>query len=1009
MAQGPAPAVDRIRRERRMYWLAHHTGSSDAGLSGHRACGEGRVRSSVGLCLTGALAALIGCGSSTPQARCQGVVCAAPDQCHQTGTCDPQTGLCSSPAKPDGATCDDANACTSGDACHAGVCASGAPVACLALDECHDIGVCEPASGACTNPSRPDGSACNDLDGCTLTDACQAGACVGSNPVTCGALDACHDAGTCDDLTGLCNNPAKVEGSPCDDGNACTTTDSCLAGTCAGTGLVSCAEPDPCHEPGTCGPTTGTCGYLPKADGTPCMVGSAAPGTCRTGVCTEGTQAFERTVETDRRVMAMVPPEGGTVVATASSGVVYSLEIPANALEAPMQVAATPVTSLSGLAVTGPLVAAVHLEPSGLTFFQPARVRVSGIAGLAGTTLRAFVISDDGGTIDQVTFEMDGSDLIVQVGHFSDVAVYGGDAVEYNWCTGTAPFEQWLAALPAYLTVAKRAQWVVATLAAWLNDCNPNDDPSGFPRYWYVGNAYVSEMSLWHRDIVRRLDLGIAYTGYYSDPVLSEFNLWRSESLSRLWQTLLQVAQLDDTVFDSMAELGFRKIATLLEARFAHYEAVCASSGEESLDMGTWDVIYTACKYESSADPLSNRIFFGEPEKLMDLKTCGTVGLQMNPKEFTLVPGSTTWFYTERIKRDGTVVSSTRPSMQTPLPVLWDALGPPYSARPVTVDQRGVVTAVSAGEATVRATHYGPGGAELLRASAPVLVRELTIDVQPAVLLLREGETAVLHATFKDTTTQPSCEFQWLSSNVLVAAATAQPAGAPDAEVVGDYAGHANITVICGDEVGIAKLSVYNSIRVSPSAACMAVGASTQLTALALDMPISATVSWDASPEIVSIVNGWTTGLAGGQTIVTATLDDGADPLHAVSRIMVTPLPVCGTWDLLITDIEEHPTDLVNYSSSTVIIQPDWATPGQFWASKANLGEQFPIFVSGDAVTWSVVYQDQEGGWTCEDFFGTLTTTGELSGESEWTWHETGDCASERIGDGHSVYSGFLR
>src|SRR5207247_9484497 len=54
-----------------------------------------------------------------------------------------------------------------------------------------------------------DGTACNDGNACTQTDTCQAGACVGSNPVVCSASDQCHVAGTCDTATGVCSNPDR--------------------------------------------------------------------------------------------------------------------------------------------------------------------------------------------------------------------------------------------------------------------------------------------------------------------------------------------------------------------------------------------------------------------------------------------------------------------------------------------------------------------------------------------------------------------------------------------------------------------------------------------------------------------------------------------------------------------------------------------------------------------------------------------------------------------------------
>jgi hypothetical protein len=75
-----------------------------------------------------------------------GISCAARDQCHLPGTCDPQTGTGSSLPAPDGTPCDDGVACTAPDTCTAGVC--GGP---QDLDACLDDFLCyktKPASGS---------------------------------------------------------------------------------------------------------------------------------------------------------------------------------------------------------------------------------------------------------------------------------------------------------------------------------------------------------------------------------------------------------------------------------------------------------------------------------------------------------------------------------------------------------------------------------------------------------------------------------------------------------------------------------------------------------------------------------------------------------------------------------------------------------------------------------------------------------------------------------------------
>ncbi len=133
-----------------------------------------------------------------------------------------------------------------------------APVVCAASDACHEAGTCDPVTAICSNPAKAEGASCSDGNACTRHDACVGGACVGSDPVVCAASDQCHEAGVCDPSSGSCSNPARADGSSCSDGNACTQTDQCVGGTCSGTTPVVCSAPG-CTTPGTCNPANGTC------------------------------------------------------------------------------------------------------------------------------------------------------------------------------------------------------------------------------------------------------------------------------------------------------------------------------------------------------------------------------------------------------------------------------------------------------------------------------------------------------------------------------------------------------------------------------------------------------------------------------------------------------------------------------------------------------------------------------------------------------------------------------
>src|SRR5262249_20764081 len=151
------------------------------------------------------------------------------------------SGTCSNPAKANGSICNDGDACSQTDTCQAGVCTGTNPVVCASPDERREGDDCRPASGPCPKPAKANGSACNDGNACTQSDTCEAGACVGTNPIVCGALDQCHEAGVCDPASGICSNPGKVNGSACNDGDACSQTDTCQAGVCTGTNPVVCA------------------------------------------------------------------------------------------------------------------------------------------------------------------------------------------------------------------------------------------------------------------------------------------------------------------------------------------------------------------------------------------------------------------------------------------------------------------------------------------------------------------------------------------------------------------------------------------------------------------------------------------------------------------------------------------------------------------------------------------------------------------------------------------------
>ena len=116
-------------------------------------------------------------------------------------------------------------ACGSSSDCASGYCVDG--VCCSTACGAGPCDACSTAAGADSDGTCKlfSGPSCNDGNACTNTDTCQSGVCAGSNPVICLVPDACHATGVCATATGLCSHPQAPDDTPCAFG-------VCLAGVC---------------------------------------------------------------------------------------------------------------------------------------------------------------------------------------------------------------------------------------------------------------------------------------------------------------------------------------------------------------------------------------------------------------------------------------------------------------------------------------------------------------------------------------------------------------------------------------------------------------------------------------------------------------------------------------------------------------------------------------------------------------------------------------------------------
>jgi hypothetical protein len=248
--------------------------------------------------------AFVAAGTVCAPAACVGPSTVNPaDVCNGMGVCvdsgEQSCGnyLCASNSCP--------GACTFDTQCVATAFCNG--VACLAKGNVGDpctlhkgcfTGAC--IGGVCRNDADNDGVADED-DNCPLdadstqvdTDADGQGDACDPDDDNDGDLDSADNCpivanpGQEDsDGNGIgdacaCDNPPKPDSTPCDDGNACTLTDTCQSQECAPGVEFVCPQPPTIEcKNAVCVPATGACELYNKVDGAPCPNGVCIAGGC---------------------------------------------------------------------------------------------------------------------------------------------------------------------------------------------------------------------------------------------------------------------------------------------------------------------------------------------------------------------------------------------------------------------------------------------------------------------------------------------------------------------------------------------------------------------------------------------------------------------------------------------------------------------------------------------------------------------------------------------------------
>ncbi len=282
----------------------------------------------------------------------------------------------------------------------------------------------------------------------------------------------------------------------------------------------------------------------------------------------------------------------------------------------------------------------------------------------------------------------------------------------------------------------------------------------------------------------------------------------------------------------------------------------------------------------------------------------GLTSLQVTPANATLAPGLTRQLTATGVFADNTNQNVTNQAA-------WVSSAPNVA----TVTNTGLVTAVSPGSATVRAT-VGNVSATATITVSPTLTR---IELTPANVVVPVGSNQAVRAigVFSDNTTQD------LTSSVTWSVANPATATVTNTGVVsGVAAGNTSLTASSGSTSATASVRVEPvtlvRLTVSPTSAVIPKGATRNFTASGTfsnnsTRDVTQEVTWTSTnSSIVDISNasgqqGLATGVNSGQAVIEATLDGISQPASVnvtpatLVSISVSPAnPAVGSGDLVV-------------------------------------------------------------------------------------------------------------
>ena len=250
--------------------------------------------------------------------------------------------------------------------------------------------------------------------------------------------------------------------------------------------------------------------------------------------------------------------------------------------------------------------------------------------------------------------------------------------------------------------------------------------------------------------------------------------------------------------------------------------------------------------------------------------TVSATGVTLSKTELSLVKGAT-----------ATLTATVAPSDATNKKITWRS-----SNTSIATVENGIVTAVSAGNATITVTTED--GNHTATCEVTVTVPATGVTLSQTELPLAKGATATLTATVVpfDATNQ---KVTWRSNNTSVATVE-------NGTVTAVSGGNATITVTTedGNHTATCEVTVTVSatgVTLSQTELSLVKGATATLTATVV--PSDATnqkVTWSSNnTSVATVENGTVTAVSGGNATITVTTEDGN---HTATCEVVVTAPV---------------------------------------------------------------------------------------------------------------------